>query len=248
MATTKSQPAIPVLPNGEAEHNACWSCGDMRAAQFCQSCGSVQPPAPTDYFSFFGLPRTLNLDTGLLERLMFSLSRRLHPDLYARASEQQRTWSLEQTSKLNDAYRTLRDPGLRTEYLLRIEGLRINERSSNATGETATGGQTRRAAPPELLEEVFDVNIQLEEFRHGDATVRPALQQAKQQLETKLDAAGSELQACWDTWDGLMARCQRERNVSSEERSRVLQQMLGVLYRRRYLDHLIREIQTALAE
>src|SRR5262245_51101541 len=91
---------------GTAEH-ACWSCGDMRAAQFCTSCGKVQPPQPVDYFSFFGLPRELNIDPSKLEREFYALSRRLHPDIYAGRDVREQEWSLEQSSRLNDAYRTL---------------------------------------------------------------------------------------------------------------------------------------------
>ena len=49
---------------GNAAAGTCWSCGAMRAAHFCSECGKVQPPGPVDYFSFFGLPRKLNVDTG----------------------------------------------------------------------------------------------------------------------------------------------------------------------------------------
>ena len=107
----------------------CWSCGDMRAAHFCSSCGKVQPPAPVDYFTFFGLPRKLNLDTAALEREFYALSRKLHPDLYARSSSDEQSWSLEKTSQLNDAYRTLRDPIARTQYLLQLEGVQLEEQS-----------------------------------------------------------------------------------------------------------------------
>ncbi len=104
----------------EAAH-ACWSCGDMRAAQFCTSCGKVQPPTPVDYFTFFALPRKLNLDTAALEREFYVLSRKLHPDVYVGRDSQEQEWSLEQSSRLNDAYRTLKDPIRRTEYLLKLE-------------------------------------------------------------------------------------------------------------------------------
>ena len=57
----------------------------MRAAHYCQECGKVQPPAPVDYFAFFGLPYKLNLDTAQLERDFYALSRKLHPDINARA-------------------------------------------------------------------------------------------------------------------------------------------------------------------
>jgi molecular chaperone HscB len=66
------------------ETQSCWSCGTMRAAQFCESCGKVQPPMPVDYFTFFGLPRKLKLDVPALEKDFYELSRKLHPDLNAR--------------------------------------------------------------------------------------------------------------------------------------------------------------------
>src|ERR1700749_2186915 len=94
-----------IKTSSEQSAGACWSCGDMRAAQFCGACGKVQPPAPVDYFAFFGLPYKLNLDLAKLEREFYTLSRHLHPDINAvRTSDEQR-WSLEQSSQLNDAYR-----------------------------------------------------------------------------------------------------------------------------------------------
>ena len=58
MAATDHNPATGILvatPSRSTKTN-CWSCGDMRAAHFCQQCGKVQPPVPVDYFTFFGLP------------------------------------------------------------------------------------------------------------------------------------------------------------------------------------------------
>ncbi len=105
----------------------------MRAVHFCSSCGKVQPPVPVDYFTFFGFPRKLNLDTVGLEKEFYALSRRLHPDLFAQANPEERAFSLEQSSMLNDAYRTLKDPIKRTEYLLRLEGVELEEQSKQAT-------------------------------------------------------------------------------------------------------------------
>ncbi len=68
----------------------------------------MQAPAATDYFAVFGLPRLLNLDTAALEKKFYKLSRRLHPDMFATASEKEQGWSTEQSSLLNDAYRTLK--------------------------------------------------------------------------------------------------------------------------------------------
>src|SRR5579864_912222 len=93
-----------------ATATACWSCAAPTSAHFCAACGKVQPPASVDYFKFFSLPHKLNIDVAALEREFYRLSRQLHPDLYARASAQEQQWSLEQTSRMNDAYRALRDP------------------------------------------------------------------------------------------------------------------------------------------
>src|SRR6266568_4761095 len=134
---------------------ACWSCGDMCAAHFCTSCGKVQPPTPVDYFTFFGLPRKLNLDTAALEREFYVLSRKLHPDVYAGRDSQEQEWSLEQSSRLNDAYRTLKDPIRRTEYLLHLEGVELEGQSKAATEEARKTGEKKQIVPPDLLEDKF---------------------------------------------------------------------------------------------
>jgi molecular chaperone HscB len=156
--------AVSILQDSHT--GTCWSCGDMRAAHFCESCGKVQPAAPTDYFSFFGLPKKLNVDTAQLEHDFYALSRKLHPDLYARTSGDEKNWSLEKSSQLNDAYRTLKDPIARTEYLLKVEGVNFEEQSKSATEKARqTGELKKQAIPPDMLEEVFELNMQLEEAR-----------------------------------------------------------------------------------
>ena len=106
---------------------SCWACHAPLAQNdhLCAACGKVQPAAATDFFSFFGLPRKLNLDVAALTREFYRLSRKLHPDVYVRASQPEQQWSLEKTSQLNDAYRTLRDPIERTAYLLQLEGVQL---------------------------------------------------------------------------------------------------------------------------
>ena len=152
--------------NGSEATSSCWSCGDMRAAHFCRACGKVQPPAPVDYFAFFGMPRKLNVDLARLEREFYELSRKLHPDLNARADKREQEWSLEQSSLLNDAYRTLKDPIRRTQYLLSLEGVELEEQSKSATEKARAAGEVKKQiVPPDLLEEVFELNMQLEEAR-----------------------------------------------------------------------------------
>ena len=78
----------------------------------------------------------------------------------ARAAEEQ-AWSLRQSSLLNDAYRTLKEPVARTAYLLKLEGVRIEDENS----ETRDMQTKQNRVPADLLEEVFELNMQLEEMR-----------------------------------------------------------------------------------
>jgi molecular chaperone HscB len=229
----------------EAAH-ACWSCGDMRAAQFCTACGKVQPPRPVDYFSFFGLPRKLNIDAAVLEREFYALSRKLHPDLYAGRASGEQEWSLEQSSRLNDAYRTLKDPIRRTEYLLRLEGVELEGQSKAATEEARKTGEKKQIVPPDLLEEVFELNMQLEELRANkklgeeDASLVGELQQHKAALEEKFSALSDELKSYWNAWDAA------EVNGSDDEKRKVRDKMVDLLNRRSYIRNLVRDVNEAL--
>jgi molecular chaperone HscB len=250
--TTKSAlTTIGAKPLPEDTHS-CWSCGSMRAAHFCESCGKVQPPVPVDYFTFFGLPPKLNLDVAALENDFYELSRKLHPDLNASAGSNEQEWSLEQSSLLNDAYRTLKDPIKRTEYLLHLEGVVLEEQSKSATEHArATGEIKKQIVPPDLLEEVFELNMQLEELRMNQKTGDddPALFEeigkAKLSLEAKHEALLRELQTCWKAWDRLI---DRGPETSAAERAEVTGKMVDVLNRRNYIRNLVRDVNAALEE
>jgi molecular chaperone HscB len=235
-----------------AQHN-CWSCGAMRAAHFCQQCGKVQPPVPVDYFTFFGLPYKLNLETGTLERVFYDLSRHLHPDINAIKSEREQQWALEQSSHLNDAYRTLKDPITRTEYLLRLQGVQLEEQSKAATEEARrTGKLKKQVVPPDLLEEVFELNMQLEEMRMNkkvgetDRNLERQLEDAKKHLQAKYDGMMQELSAAWGEWDSLVDRAEQGETVVEDDRLAVRDRMVEVLNRRNYLRNLLRDIDEVL--
>src|SRR5215469_8992500 len=189
----------------------CWSCGAMRAAHYCQECGKMQPPVPVDYFTFFELPPKLNLDTAQLEREFYALSRKLHPDINAKANSNEQEWSLEKTSQLNDAYRTLKDPISRTEYLLRLQGVQLEEQSKAATDAARRSGESKKqVVPPELLEEVFELNMQLEELRmnkkmdEDDPALAQDIRKAQDHLVSKQNEMLTELKASWSQWDALV--------------------------------------------
>jgi len=243
MDTSKT---IAAEGNGSAT-SRCWSCGDMRAAQFCKACGKVQPPAAVDYFAFFGMGRKLNLDGARLEREFYELSRRLHPDLNARADQREQEWSLEQSSLLNDAYRTLKDPIKRTQYLLTLEGVELEEQSKSATEKArATGEVKKQIVPPDLLEEVFELNLQLEEARmnkktgEADPVLVKDLEGHKAAFEKKYEELSQELRGRWGEWDRAIE------SENEEARRRALDGMVDLLNRRSYIRNLVRDVNEAL--
>ena len=224
---------------------SCWACHAPLAPNhhFCAACGKVQPAAPTDFFSFFGLPRKLNLDVAVLEREFYRLSRKLHPDVYARASRQEQQWSLEKSSQLNDAYRALKDPIERTAHLLKLEGVQLEEQSKAATDRARqTGEEKKQVVPPELLEEVFELNMQLQELKTGerDPQTVKSLQGSRDAFAKKLGALDEELKAEWTEWDRV------EAGGDAKARLAVRDRMVGLLNRRNYLRNLVRDVNQAL--
>src|SRR5215467_5350182 len=157
------------------------------------STASTSNRAP-DYFAVFGIPRKLGLEMSLLEQKFLQLSWKLHPDNFVNASDQERERSLKRSSQLNDAYRVLRDPVSRVEYLLEIEGERKE-------------GEKKQQAPPELLEEVFELNESLDELREaktsgGDLVgLKARLHAAEKKFGAKLAEVDAEMQATAKDWD-----------------------------------------------
>jgi len=112
-----------------------------------------------NFFQFFGLEPKLCVDADALQKRFYELSKQWHPDRFTRKSAEEQSEALEATSILNDGYRTLKDPVKRAEYLLKEEGFPIGEQRS-------------KDVPPELLEEVFELNMMLEELKSGDSDAR----------------------------------------------------------------------------
>ncbi|HTF45771.1 MAG TPA: Fe-S protein assembly co-chaperone HscB, partial [Terriglobales bacterium] len=200
-----------------------------------------------DYFAFFGLPQKLNLDGLLLEREFYKLSRRLHPDLFVSAGKAKQDWSTEQTSLLNDAYRSLKDPIRRTEHLLHLQGVELEEQSKTATEQArASGNMKKQVVPPDLLEEVFELNMQLEQLRmnknsgQDDPALRKELEAQRVALEDKHATLLQELRTYWSDWDKLVDR------GSEEDRRRVRDGMVDLLNRRNYIRNLVRDVNQVL--
>jgi molecular chaperone HscB len=130
---------------------SCWSCKAEIAEgeRFCPSCRKIQPVGRAeDAYSLLDLAREFAIDAVALERSFRELSRQLHPDRFARAEPRERRLSLERATRLNDAYRTLKDWRLRAAYLLRLAG-------------TDVFAEGRSFSDPEFLEEQLEWREQL---------------------------------------------------------------------------------------
>src|ERR1700731_5491953 len=151
-------------------------------------------PKQPNYFELLQVPRKLWIETPVLEKKFLELSWKLHPDKFVNASAEEQELSLKGSSELNDAYRVLRDPVARVEYLLKIEGMRKE-------------GEHKQQAPPELLEEVFALNESLDELREAKASgsdlssLRSRLESAEKNFQGKLSEVDAKLQETARQWD-----------------------------------------------
>lgn len=168
------------------------------------------------FYDAFGLTPALSLDPEELKKRFYERSRQWHPDRFSRASAQEQEKALEMTSVLNDAFRTLRDPVSRAEYFLRENGIELS-----------------KEAPPELLEEVFELNMALEELRGGDESARPQLIEARARFLAMRDAIDRELVAAGARYDAARDKA-------------VLDEIRAALNRRRYIRNLIRDVENVL--
>src|SRR5947207_2753880 len=213
--------------------SACLHCGAQSGrAHFCSGCGKIQPipMEGVDYFSFFELPRKLRIDESELEKSFYALSRQFHPDYFMSGGEPERQASTERSSMLNDAYRTLRDSVARVSYLLTLEGYK----------------EAEKKVPPDLLEEVFELNMQVEELKAakkmGDTDevfeARESLDEALTGLRQKLASIDEHLFALFEDWDSAIDRC-----ATTDEKTSLLDRMSERLSHRSYIRHLVRGIE-----
>ena len=212
----------------------CWSCHERTiGTHFCTSCGKLQQiPQSVDYFTLFEMPKKLWIEMDGLEKKFLQLSWKLHPDNFVNATELERELSLNRSSELNDAYRTLRDPVARIEYLLGIEGARKE-------------GEHKQQAPPELLEEVFELNESLDELRETKASgghlaaLKSRLESAENNFQKKLTEVDTQLQSAAREWDAALTG-------SVEARKPIMARLNELLNRRSYIRNLVTNVQKEL--
>lgn len=171
-----------------------------------------------DYFEVFGLERKLEIDTAALQDRFYKLSREFHPDRFTLRPPADQQNALEMTSLLNDGLRVLRDPVRRAEYVLSQRGFDIST-------------QRTKDVPPELLEEVFELNMALEESDKG-----------------QLDQFRSRFQSMLAGIDGGLAKLFAAHDaVTGDEKAQAvaLNDIRAVLNRRRYIENLVQKIEAS---
>ncbi len=213
----------------------CWHCqSEVSGEYFCDRCVKVQPVSKeTDYFTCFGFPRRLTIDQSKLEAKFYELSRAFHPDFYQNKSETEQTISLGNSATLNSAYRTLRDPIQRTEYLLDLEAGAVKE--------------IRNSPPADLFEEILELQDTLNEYRAADRTsetgqqLRAKLQAEQLTLEQRKQDMETSLQQLFTDWDKLQDQGDATSQARSE-RDRLLKQMREILSNRTYVKSIVNDL------
>src|SRR5229473_2013379 len=191
----------PVVGSRTASHFFCFGTRSRRKRSAKRndfmSVASTATPQQRSYFDLFEVPRKLWIEMSALEKKFLELSWKLHPDKFVNASAEEQELSLKRSSELNDAYRVLRDPIARVEYLLGLEGMRKE-------------GEHKQQAPPELLEEVFELNESLDELRDakaegGDLTaLKSRLAAAEKDFQEKLGEVDARLHSVAREWDSAL--------------------------------------------
>ena len=217
----------------------CWHCqSEMSGEYFCDRCVKVQPVSKElDYFTCMGLPRRLTIDQRQLESKFYELSRAFHPDFYQNKSADEQTISLGNSALLNTAYRTLRNPIERAEYLLDLEAGSVKE--------------IRNSPPADLFEEILELQDTLNEYRSADrtsetqSTLRAKLQSERNMLEQRQRAMEDALQQLFIQWDALQDRG-KATSQARTERDRILKQMREHLSNRTYVKNIVGDLVSTI--
>lgn len=217
----------------------CWHCqSEVAGEYFCDRCVKVQPVSKeTDYFTCFGFPRRLTIDQAQLEAKFYELSRAFHPDFYQNKSATEQTISLGNAATLNTAYRTLRDPIQRAEYLLDLEAGAVKE--------------IRTSPPADLFEEILELQDTLDEYRATDRAsdaaqeLRNKLQQEQRALDQRKQEMETQLQQLFRDWDALQDRAEATSQARAE-RDRLLKQMREILSNRTYVKSIVNDLVTTI--
>ena len=215
----------------------CWHCqSEISGEYFCGRCVKVQPLSKElDYFTCLNLPRKLVIDEKELEETFYALSRTFHPDFFSNKDESEQTVSLGNTALLNTAYRTIKDPITRAEYLIRLEA--------------GSAKDIRSAPPADLFEEILELQEDLEEFKSRStdadanelAGLNKKLQADRKGLEARLKQIESSLYEQFREWDELPT-AEFDTEAVRGKKDVVLKTMQELLSNRKYVRNIVNEL------
>ena len=77
----------------------------------------------SNFFELFGIPVSYDVDLNKIQQQYMTLQKQVHPDKFASGSDLEKRISMQQTSWINEAKSTLKDPVLRASYLLKLRGI-----------------------------------------------------------------------------------------------------------------------------
>ena len=215
----------------------CWHCqSEVTGEYLCGQCVKVQPLSKgLDYFACFKLPRLLNIDEQELERTYYDLSRTFHPDFYSTKDESEKTISLGNSAFLNSAYRTLKDPIQRVEYLIRLEAGAVKDIRSNP--------------PADLFEEILELQEDMETFRGLQSDkdsmerneLRQKLQCEREHLEDRQAEMETALRGKYQEWDQLQT-ANPDPSEARDQKNTMLRSMQEVLSNRTYICNMVNDL------
>ena len=218
----------------------CWHCqSEITGEYFCERCVKVQPLSKeSDYFTCFGLPRLLTIDANALETKFYELSRTFHPDFFQRKTDAEQAISLGNSALLNTAYRTLKDPVRRAEYLVQLEA--------------GSAKDIRTSPPADLFEEILELQEDLDEFRSlsaeqasEQAALRTKLMGEREHLEQRQRTMESDLFSLFAQWDRLQAQNDHNSAVRAEKDA-TLKHMREILSNRTYLRNIVNDLTATI--
>jgi molecular chaperone HscB len=171
-----------------------------------------------------------------MEKTFYELSRTFHPDFYSNKDESEQGISLGNSALLNAAYRTLKDPIQRAEYLIRLEAGSVKE--------------IRSAPPADLFEEILELQDDLNAFREmsgeNDAdqyrVLREKLERDRTTLEERQMQMESNLFQKFAQWDAL----QLKEGEGTSQKEAVLGAMQEILSNRTYVKNIVLDLTSTI--
>jgi molecular chaperone HscB len=220
----------------------CWHCqSEVHGEYFCGQCVKVQPLSKElDYFTCLGLPRLLTIDIDDLESRFYKLSRSFHPDFFQNKPDSEQAISLRNSALLNTAYRTLKDPIRRAEYLLSLEA--------------GSAKNIRTSPPADLFEEILALQEDIEAYKSAVSEknsdeiteLRTRLETDRESLTRRQREMESTLSGLFTAWDKVQTNPDQD-DRTRMEKDKILQEVRGLLSNRTYLINIVNDLNSTVA-